>query len=200
MKKKSIQKHTATDLEKLKSNTKDLLVKYAQVLSEPDNLLKDVDKKFKKMKESKFSDESQEEFRDVATKALPIVGLENHYQCSECIGEHYRPFVIQFARDLVQEYGCKTMSEKALAELAAASYGRVLEYSQVFNSCLRIEYLSSEKNNYYSMIGKEVDRANRQFITSLNLLKQIKSPNIQVSVKTNAAFISQNQQINNTKT
>ena len=46
------------------------------------------------------------------------------------------------------------------------------------------------------MISKELDRANRQFITALTTLKQIKAPSLEINVKTKAAFVAQNQQLN----
>ena len=45
-------------------------------------------------------------------------------------------------------------------------------------------------------MSKHIDRANRQFITALTTLKQIKMPSLAISVKTKAAFVAQNQQLN----
>ena len=60
----------------------------------------------------------------------------------------------------------------------------------------QVEYLTHEKNGYYSLISKELDRAHRQYITTLTLLQQIKQPSIKVNVKTKNAYIAENQQIN----
>jgi hypothetical protein len=51
-------------------------------------------------------------------------------------------------------------------------------------------------NGYYSQFGKEADRSFRQFQSALCLLRQFKSPPISVTVKTNTAFVAQNQQLN----
>ena len=46
------------------------------------------------------------------------------------------------------------------------------------------------------IIGLELDRANRQFLTALQTLKQIKAPQLEVNVETKTAFVAQNQQFN----
>lgn len=139
-------------------------------------------------------EQTGEEFR----KTMKIMALDTHYLAAESVSEQYRPFLIQFARDVTDEYQCKTPSEKALAEIIATSYGRILELSSSFNCSQNIEFLSSEKNGYYGMIAKELDRAHRQFTTSLLVLKQIKSPTLEISINAKTAFIAQNQQVNAT--
>jgi hypothetical protein len=46
-------------------------------------------------------------------------------------------------------------------------------------------------------ISKDLDRAYRQFASTLTLLREIKSPTLTVNVKANTAFIAQQQQLNN---
>jgi len=56
---------------------------------------------------------------------------------------------------------------------------------------------TKEINNFLSIMSKDVDRANRHFITALETLKQFKQPQLKVNVKTKNAFIAEKQQFNN---
>lgn len=138
------------------------------------------------------------EFCTKLNNALSVVALDTHYLAAETVDQKYRPLIIQFARDIVTEYQCKTSSEKALVETIVIAYGRILELSKLFNEAQHIEFLSDVKNGYYGMIAKELDRAYRQFASSLLILKQIKAPVLEVNIKAKTAFIAQNQQINTT--
>jgi hypothetical protein len=48
-------------------------------------------------------------------------------------------------------------------------------------------------------MSKELDRANRQFITALTTLKQMKTPSIEINVTAKTAFVGKNQQFNANK-
>jgi len=138
----------------------------------------------------------REKTAEVASKALMVYGLETHYPLAETVDKKYRPLVIEFSNRLIKEYNCQTSSERALAEVIVSAYAKILEYSRCLYTCRKIDWLSNEKISYYSMISKELDRANRQFITALTTLKQIKMPSFEINVKTKAAFVAQNQQLN----
>ena len=56
--------------------------------------------------------------------------------------------------------------------------------------------ITNELNNYYNFLSKEIDRAQRQYITGLQTLKQLKSPSLPVTIKTTTAYIAENQQVN----
>ena len=58
------------------------------------------------------------------------------------------------------------------------------------------EYITENRTKYLAMLSKQIDRANRQFLSALTTLKQLKTPSIEMNIKTNTAFVSQNQQIN----
>jgi hypothetical protein len=64
------------------------------------------------------------------------------------------------------------------------------------NTLTRVDYFTNNINGYYGILSKEVDRANRHMLNAIAMLKQIKSPPLNVSIHTKAAFIAQNQQIN----
>lgn len=142
----------------------------------------------------KLHKEGSDAFTKMMPAAAMIIGLENHHPLAGTVGERYRPFVIELADQFVKEYDCKTTTEKALAEVAAGSYCRFLEYSEHFNACIRLDYLSPVKTGYYGMLSKAVDRAERHFLSAIIALKQSKNPPIELNVRT--AFVGQNQQFN----
>src|SRR3989339_739293 len=147
----------------------------------------------------KFIMSASFEYVPKTMKVMRVYGFETHVPLAESVPEGVRTVAIELSNQLQKEYNCQTPSEFALVEVIANSYARVLDYSRAFNSCQKIEYLSSEKNGYYTMISKEVDKANRQFISALTTLKHIKSPGFDITVKAKTAFVSQNQQINSNK-
>jgi hypothetical protein len=142
--------------------------------------------------EKKLADNLQKEMEAV----VPMLTIDNHYLAAEVVGERYRSFLMHFANELVEEYQCQTPSEKSLAQHVASCYVRILELSKSVMNSTRLEYLSHERTAFYGMQSKELDRAQRQFASSLMVLKQMKSPTLEVNIKAKTAFISQNQQIN----
>jgi hypothetical protein len=174
-----------------------VIMKIATLPDDPKAILQNLNNKIEQYKkQGDLSPEILKGLTELAYKTMMMRGLDNHYPMAETITQN-RPLIIEFATRLVEEYDCKTPTEKSLAQVAAGAYGRIVEYSRLFNNCQRLEYLSHEKNGYYSILSKELDRAQRHFITALTTLRQLKSPDIKVSVRANTAFVAQNQQLNN---
>jgi len=159
----------------------------------PEGIVREVEEGLKRIEKDK---KDIKKLSEAAEKVLIMEGLDTHYPLTETIGKRYRPLAIEFNRQLLKEYNCQTSSEKALAQVIVNAYIRILEYSQLLYTCQETNWLSSEKNGFYSMLSKELDRANRQFITTLTTLKQVKTPSLEVNVKTRATFVAQNQQLN----
>jgi len=133
---------------------------------------------------------------ETSQKAMYALGLDNHYPLSQTTHEAFQPLVIETTRQIEKEYKCITASDKILAELIGGAHVRIISYSTLLNACWHMKYLSSEKVAYYSMISKEIDRAHRQLTTALITLKQLKTPSLNVNIKTNTAFIGDKQQFN----
>ncbi len=140
----------------------------------------------------KLSKKECEEFSD----AMKDYGIDNDMSVIFFANQEHRGLIINLRRELIKEYKCETYSEKALVDLATNAYARNLLYSKKMLGLKDPEFVSSERNGFMSFLSKEVDRANRHFITALETLIQIKRPELKVNVKTNTAFIAQNQQIN----
>ena len=127
-------------------------------------------------------------------------GIENNLSMVESVEVRYRGLIINLRRELIKEYNCKTYSEKALVDMVIGAYARNLSLTKLLINSSGKDYTTALLNNYISVMGKEVDRANRHFITALETLRQMKQPELKVNVKTKNAFIAQNQQFNNHQT
>jgi len=180
--------------------TRDLIKKVSRVDCDPELILKelgeDILPKFisGNQKEQK---ETKKILEEKSMKAMMALGMETHFPLLETVESRYRPLAMEFSRNIICEFDCKTNHEKALAQLVVNAYIRVIDNSRRFNNCLEAgEYLSNERNGYLAVISKQIDRANRQFIVALTTLKQIKEPSLEINVKAKTAFISKNQQIN----
>lgn len=124
---------------------------------------------------------------------------ENHYFLAETeIKDSKQSAIIQYANDLIKEYDCKTPSEKALCEIVTNNYFQILRINakmvSTMNAC---EYLSDTRNNYINALSKELERANRSYLIALNTLREMKSPQMNINIKTKNAYIWTNQQFNN---
>jgi hypothetical protein len=130
-------------------------------------------------------------------KLLSAWGFETQYPLTDANREEYRPLIIEATKQIIAEYECKAPSDKALAGILVNAYVEILTWTKKINSCYAAgEHISDERTRLLIFLSKELDRANRHFITALATLKQIKSPIIEFNVKAKTAFISQNQQVN----
>lgn len=190
--KKEITKKLTTE------EVRDLVKKALRADYDPDKILQTATDKIIAIVSGnrKKTEKATKELIEISNKSLMSLGLETHYALAETIDTRYRPLVIEVVRQIEKEYDCETPSEKILAEIIAGTYGKIIEYSKRLEYCTKIEYLSNEKNGYYAMLSKELDRAHRQLITAFITLRQIKTPPIELNVKAKTAFVAQNQQIN----
>ncbi len=164
----------------------------------PHALLQEVDKISKKYRESKNKKDLEKELIEKINAALPVVALDTHYALARAVMEELRPFAIEFSNQLIEEYNCKTPTEKALVETIAAAYVRILQSTRVITGQVRVDHCSPALNDHYRVASQELDRANRHFINAIATLKQLKSPAMTIQVKATNAFVAQNQQVNAT--
>jgi len=146
---------------------------------------------------SNLSVKDGKEFGRIAYDVVALGNIGNNSALSDSIGvREYKIMATSLCNDLIREYDCKTPSEKATAQIIANAYIRIMKYSRRLDAFNDIDYLSFEKNGFYSMISRELDRAERQYISALGILRQMKQPQMQVNIKTNTAFIADKQQLN----
>ena len=65
------------------------------------------------------------------------------------------------------------------------------------NEDLNLKYPSKEKMPYLGILSKELDRQNRNYLTAINTLIEMKSPNMTINLNSENTFLGQNQQFNN---
>ncbi|EKD44368.1 MAG: hypothetical protein ACD_71C00161G0003 [uncultured bacterium (gcode 4)] len=110
--------------------------------------------------------------------------------------ERDKTAMIEFTQDLIDEYDCKTKLEQSLCEVIASSYFSIMKAMSYMQNIYNITHLSNEKNGYYSLISKELEKQNRLYLNALMTLRAIKSPFGNISIKTKTAIIGTNQQFN----
>ena len=111
------------------------------------------------------------------------------------LSEQYKTFAIFLSRQLQVEYDCKTISEKATAELVAINYCRTLETQRKLNNLLSKDGLSRIDLEFFSILSKEIDRANRHYLLAIQALKAMKQPQLKFNIKTDTAILGNNQLI-----
>lgn len=175
-------------LQILISDKTGLWVQYAKA----DKLLKKI------ISGEKITDEDQKDLNKLVNSINPF--KTHKFLLWLVKDEDERYCIMEFSEDIAKEYDCKTTMELSLCETIASSYYSMIKGSQQMQRMYNIEYLSSEKNGYYSMISKEVEKQSRLYMTSMMTLRALKSPSTHVSIKAKNAFIGENQQFNNNQT
>lgn len=126
-------------------------------------------------------------------KAMTLLEFDNGTLLTTVISEEYKTFGIDMLRQLQKEYHCETFSEKATTELATISYIRTLEIQSRINRYLALTTISDMGVRFLAVMSKELDRANRHYLASIQTLKAMKQSPMQLNIKTDTAIIGQNQ-------
>jgi hypothetical protein len=144
------------------------------------------------------TDTSSADSQKTLNAAVSILGIDNDYPLVCSVKENYQSLAIEFASNLKREFDCKTPSEKSLAQVVVNAYIRIMFLSQKITAFFDLGHTNPNLTSYFGILSKELDRAERQYLVALEKLKQIKTPPLKVNIKTNTAFVAQNQQLNNT--
>ncbi|MFH1792149.1 MAG: hypothetical protein ABH819_00710 [Patescibacteria group bacterium] len=116
------------------------------------------------------------------------------------VPERFSVFALEFSKKLQDEFKCVTASEKSLAEITSLNFIRTLWIQDRIKAYLGVGSITDMGVKYLDVLSRELDRAERHYQTSLQVLKMFKSPDIKVNIKTNTAVVGQNQavQVKNT--
>jgi hypothetical protein len=144
----------------------------------------------------KDKEEIRDKFQEKITEVMMILETETHIGVMGTFNSDYREMSKELCNQIIKENGCNSSVEKTLTEIIVNSFIRVLDNSYRLNSELNCREITHERNIYIQILSKQVDRANRQYLSALMTLKQLKAPTIEMNIRTNTAFIAQNQQIN----
>jgi hypothetical protein len=140
---------------------------------------------------------TKEQDKALYEKIIITLGFENDHTVAMTVSKKYRGLAIELRRQMIGDLQCKTHTEKVLVDAVVNAYIRTLRYSEAMTAMIDFDNsLWPEKTNFLSMIGKELDRANRHLLASYQMLIQLKQPPLKVQVKANNAFIGQAQQFN----
>lgn len=130
-------------------------------------------------------------------KAMTLNEFHNGMLLVTIISEQYKTFAIGLMRDMKKEFNCQTESQKATVELAVISYIRLLEAQRRFNNLLSLDKVNPTTIQFLSVISKEIDRATRHYLTTIQVLNTMNQPKLQLTLKANTAVVGQNQIIQN---
>jgi len=128
-------------------------------------------------------------------KALTLSEFENGMLMSTVMDEPYKTFALNLSRDLQKEFDCKTPSEKATAELATMCYVRALDVQKRLNNFLGKDSYGDLTIKIISVLSKELDRVNRQYLGAIQTLRMLRQPLMQLNIKANTAVVGQNQMV-----
>ena len=143
-------------------------------------------------------DEARANLLDKGPSLMRMLEVDTQWNLAEVFDERYRGMVMEMSKQIIKEYDCATHAEKMLAEIVVNSFARVLDSSRRLDSELGNAgtVINENRTKYLSVLSKLHDRSNRQFLSAIMTLKQMKAPSIEMNIKANTAFIAQNQQVN----
>ncbi len=132
------------------------------------------------------------------TPVMMALEADSHWGLMKAVDETYWGMARELSSQIIKEYSCETHAEKMLAEVVVNAFVQVLKASGKITggSVEPGGSITDSRTKYIAVLSKQLDRANRQFLASLMVLKQLKAPTIEMNIKANTAFVAQNQQIN----
>lgn len=124
------------------------------------------------------------------------VGLDHHVPLLDVVNKRYAPLLLAITRQLEREYDCTTAMEKMLAEQIGMAHLKIIDHSRQLNDAIELMSRSGGKNiaQQIEVLSRQVDRATRQFYSSIVTLRQLKQPQLAINIRN--TFMAQNQQIN----
>lgn len=172
---------------------KKLVLDCAKTSIDPDVLLEMFANEYLPRIGAKDNSKKQEMNEKISELSLAF-SSETGYMLMKAVNEEHRGLALQMKRDLQEEFACKTVSEKMLVDLMVNAYIKKLRYSDKMEH--NQQYIGHKYDSYRGYLSKEIDRAYRQFLSALETLKFMKQPAMKVNIKTNTAFVGENQQFN----
>jgi hypothetical protein len=158
-------------------------------------------KEFDRLELIKKPSKKQKDRREeLSLKITMVYGLKNGLWAKNLSYTKYHRALGRIRHDIVTEYSCKTTLELMLADRRVACFWRAMNCDTAFNLLSEKEDGEMSFNqlrvNILKEFNKGIESANRQLNADIILLQELKQPALKVNVKTNTAFVSQNQQFN----
>lgn len=140
--------------------------------------------------------EKEEIEKEIATIAFAF-GVETGLIISSCAGETFQKLAFEMKKELEKEFDCRSISEKALVDLAVGAYIRNMSYTWRMDGIQK--HLGRDQDGYRNYLSREIDRSHRHYISAIETLRAIKQPLLKVNIKTNNAFVGEKQQFNDNR-
>ncbi len=176
---------------------RDLFLKNMKLKKSPEMIMGEIRELYEEGSNHPSSSQKSKDAMEAVNKrgeeVAKMLSLDTKYIMIDSVHKDYTSFALDFAEQLEREFDVKTASEKSLVQSAVSAYCRVMRFSTVLNQNFPPS-LFPESLRLTEVVTKEIDRANRQYLTCLQVLEQKKRPPMKVNVRTNTAFIAENQQ------
>ena len=118
-------------------------------------------------------------------KAMTLFEFDKGVLLLNSIPELHRVFALEFSKNLQAEYNCATPSEKSMVEVVSLNFVRILEVQRKIKDAL--ESMKTRYDiQYLAVLSKELDRAERHYLTSLQTLRMLKMPPLAAAFAANA--------------
>lgn len=149
---------------------------------------------------NKLTQKEEKKKDELGLEIAMINGLKNGIWVGNISYSRYFKSLTTMRSNLVKEYDCKTSLELMLVDRIVANYWRAMKYDTIFNRLIEKEdggySFDQLKVNIIKEFNKGIELANRQLNTNIILLKELKQPQLNIRVKTDNAYLAQNQQVN----
>ena len=87
--------------------------------------------------------------------------------------------------------------ESELKTLADKAYKDYQDYSEEIKTTMTLNLVSGNSLiTFLKFLSQEKDRSHKQYLSAVQALKQLHSSPLKVNIKTNSAYVAQNQQNN----
>ncbi len=127
-------------------------------------------------------------------KAMSLFEFDKGILLLNSLPDLHVVFALDFNKNLQKEYDCKTPSEKSLAEIVTLNFIRILETQRKIKDCQK-NVSTRYDIQYISILSKELDRAERHYLASLQALRTLRNPSFEVNIKANNAVVGNNQAV-----
>lgn len=177
------------------ADAKDFILNSTKASTDPnENLARFAEKYLPAVLKGKLDEKTEEGMLKSIGELSMTLGLDTGYILMNSLERDYQGLAFQMKKDLQGEFDCKKPSEKALVDIIVNAYVRKLTYSNKME--YNQKHVGAQYDGYRNYLSKELDRAHRQFLSALETLKAIQQPAMKVNIKTNTAFVGENQQFN----
>lgn len=150
--------------------------------------------------ESMGLDSKMSQYMAEQYKKAGMDGVASGLLLESTVHQNHKKYIQILRKRLIIEYDAQSISERMLIDMSVSAYFRSLHTSQIYSALIMDDDGSISYNqlkiNALKELTRHIESANRQFISSLAMLKDMKRPPINVKVHSRQAFIAQNQQFN----